>query len=133
MTGTSTISRAWARDPRDGRNVVIHEIAHKIDFLDGAADGTPPLADREARREWASAFASAFLAQRARAARGEPSLLRDYAVTNETEYFAVATEMFFEKPRALATELPDIYARLRAFLRMDPAGSLDYRSVRPVM
>ena len=111
-----------ARDPHDGRNVVIHELAHKIDFLDGAADGTPPLADREARRQWASAFGPAFLAQRERAKRGEPSLLRDYAVTNEAEYFAVATEMFFERPRALATELPDVYARLREFFRLDPAS-----------
>jgi Mlc titration factor MtfA (ptsG expression regulator) len=96
-----------ARDPRDGRNVVIHELAHKIDFLDGAADGTPPLANRDARRAWARAFEPAFLAQRARAARGETSLLSDYAVTNEAEYFAY---------------LPEIYARLREFFRIDPAA-----------
>ena len=48
-----------ARDPRDGRNVVIHELAHKIDFLDGSADGTPPLPSGSARREWIAAFAPA--------------------------------------------------------------------------
>jgi Mlc titration factor MtfA (ptsG expression regulator) len=110
-----------ARDARDGRNVVIHELAHKIDFLDGQADGTPPLADAAARRAWTSAFAPPFLAQRARAERGEPSLLRDYAITNEAEYFAVATEMFFEQPRALEAELPEVYARLREFFRIDLA------------
>jgi MtfA peptidase len=111
-----------ARDPNDGENVVIHELAHKIDFLDGSVDGTPPLADRTARRAWASAFEPAFLAQRARAARGEPSLLRDYAVTNEAEYFAVATEMFFQRPRALAAELPDVYSQLREFFQLDLAN-----------
>jgi Mlc titration factor MtfA (ptsG expression regulator) len=118
-------ARRGARDPHDGRNVVIHELAHKIDFLDGAADGTPPLADRTARREWASVFGPAFLAQRDRAAHGKPSLLRDYAVTNEAEYFAVATEMFFERPRALAAELPDVYAQLREFFRLNPASVID--------
>jgi hypothetical protein len=111
-----------ARDPRDGSNVVIHELAHEIDFLDGQADGTPPLADGKARREWASAFAPAFLAHRARVERGEPSLLSDYAITNEAEYFAVATEMFFEQPRALAKELPAVYAQLREFFRLDLAA-----------
>jgi Mlc titration factor MtfA (ptsG expression regulator) len=110
-----------ARDPRDGHNVVIHELAHKIDFLDGAADGTPPLPSGRARRAWAEAFAPAYLAHKERAERGEPSFLDDYAVTNEAEYFAVATEAFFEKPRALARELPDVYAALRQFYSLDLA------------
>ena len=111
-----------ARGHHGGRNVVIHELAHKIDFLDGVADGTPRLASGEARRTWARAFEPAFLAQRARASRGEESLLRDYAITNEAEYFAVATEMFFEQPRALAAELPEIYAQLRELYRLDLAS-----------
>jgi Mlc titration factor MtfA (ptsG expression regulator) len=110
-----------ARDPRDGHNVVIHELAHKIDFLDGAADGTPPLPSKTARRTWADAFAPAFLAHKERIERGEPSLLDDYAATNEAEYFAVATEAFFEKPGALARELPDVYAALRQFYSLDLA------------
>ncbi|HEX4454736.1 MAG TPA: M90 family metallopeptidase [Kofleriaceae bacterium] len=117
-----------ARDQRDGSNVVIHELAHKIDFLDGSADGTPPLAGREARRAWASAFEPAFLRHRERAARGERSLLSDYAITNEAEYFAVATEMFFEKPRALADELPEVYAQLRDFFRLDLAARVTDRA-----
>jgi MtfA peptidase len=111
-----------ARDPRDGRNVVIHELAHKIDFLDGVADGTPPLPDRAARRAWAAAFAPAFLAHQERARRGQHSLLDDYAITNEAEYFAVATEAFFEKPHALARQLPDVYAQLRDFYGLDLAA-----------
>jgi Mlc titration factor MtfA (ptsG expression regulator) len=111
-----------ARDPKDGHNVVIHELAHKIDFLDGTADGTPPLPDGSARRAWIEAFAPAFLAHRERAERGQRSFLDDYAITNEAEYFAVATEAFFEKPRALARELPDVYAALRQFYSLDLAA-----------
>ncbi|HEY5925328.1 MAG TPA: M90 family metallopeptidase [Kofleriaceae bacterium] len=111
-----------ARDPKDGRNVVIHELAHKIDFLDGAADGTPPLPSGSARRAWITAFAPAYLAHKERADRGQTSFLDDYAVTNEAEYFAVASEAFFEKPRALARELPDVYAALRQFYSLDLAA-----------
>jgi hypothetical protein len=111
-----------ARDARDGRNVVIHELAHKIDFLDGDADGTPDLGSGAARRAWAEAFAPAYLAHRDRLDRGKRSFLDDYAATNEAEYFAVATEAFFEKPRALARELPGVYAALRDFYRLDLAA-----------
>ncbi len=111
-----------ARDPHDGRNLVFHELAHKIDELGGVVDGTPPLPDAAHRRAWARAFEPAFLAQRARRDRGEPSLLRDYAVTNEAEYFAVATEYFFEKPAELARELPEVYAQLREFYNVDLAS-----------
>jgi hypothetical protein len=111
-----------ARDPHDGRNLVIHELAHKIDFLDGSADGTPPL-DRAGRRAWHDAFEPAFQAHVARAERGEKSLLRDYATTNEAEYFACATEVFFEKPREMREELPEVYAQLASFFGVDPAAS----------
>lgn len=111
-----------ARDPRDGRNVVIHELAHKIDFLDGSADGTPPLPSGSARQAWIDAFAPAYLAHKERAAAGRRSFLDDYAVTNEAEYFAVASEAFFEKPHALARELPDVYAALRQFYSLDLAA-----------
>lgn len=110
-----------ARHPRDGRNLVIHELAHKIDFLDGAADGTPPLAAAR-RRAWAAAFEPAFQQHVARAAKGERSFLRDYAVTNEAEYFACATEVFFEQPAQLRADLPDVYAQLAAFFGVDPAA-----------
>jgi Mlc titration factor MtfA (ptsG expression regulator) len=122
-----TVVLAWdqalggARGSRDGRNTVIHELAHQIDFLDGDADGTPPL-EPAARKRWAEVFSSAFLDQRARAEAGLPSMLRDYAVENEAEYFAVATEMFFEQPQQLAAGLPDIYAALREFYGLDLAA-----------
>ena len=113
-----------ARDPRDGRNVVIHELAHKIDFLDGDADGTPDMGFAE-RRAWAAAFGPAYLAHKERAEQGKRSFLDDYAVTNEAEYFAVASEAFFEKPKQLARELPDVYAQLREFYQIDLAARPD--------
>ena len=126
-THVGTVVLAWdhalkgARDARDGRNTVIHEFAHQIDMLDGAADGTPPMTPPQATH-WGHVFEAAFLAHKARIDTGQPSLLRDYAVTNEAEYFAVATEVFFEQPRAMLDELPDVYAELRAFYGLDLAA-----------
>lgn len=111
-----------AHNARDGRNVVIHEFAHKIDFLDGAADGTPPLPDRASRRAWAEACEKAFLALKDRVEHNRHGFLRDYAATNEAEFFAVATEVFFEKPGELRRDLPDVYAVLHDFYQLDLAG-----------
>lgn len=107
-------SRNW----KDGRNLVIHEVAHKIDFLDGDADGTPPLDTAEQRRAWARACSEAYIAHE----EGDEDLLRDYATTNEAEFFAVASEMFFERPERIAKELPALYAVLRDFYRLDLAA-----------
>jgi Mlc titration factor MtfA (ptsG expression regulator) len=106
-----------ARNDADGRNLVIHEMAHKIDFLDGAANGTPPLETSGERRTWARVCEEAFLARR----DGEDTFLRAYAGTNEAEFFAVASEVFFEKPRQLRKELPELYDVLRGFYRLDLA------------
>lgn len=110
-----------AADAGDAHNVVIHELAHKIDFLDGAADGTPPMSIRE-RRVWGEIFSAAFLQQKLAAEKGERSFLRDYAITNEAEYFAVATEAFFEKPQGLRHALPEVYDELARFYNLDLAG-----------
>jgi MtfA peptidase len=108
------------RRPHDGHNVVYHEFAHKLDMLDGAADGTPPLVSREERQRWQSVCEQAFLELRARVERGEHSSIDDYGATNEAEFFAVATEHFFDRPQELQHEEPALYDLLRDFYRQDP-------------
>lgn len=113
--------RRGARDPDDGRSVVIHEFAHKIDMVDGGVDGTPPLPDGAARRSWAEVCAAVFLALQ----DGDAAVRRvidPYGARNEAEFFAVATESFFERPRALRRALPALYALLADFYRQDPAA-----------
>lgn len=110
---------AGARDEGGDNNVVLHEFAHEIDMHDGAADGTPPLADTAHRRAWVAACEPAFLALRAATERGEHTFLRDYAATNEAEFFAVATEAYFMRPRALATAMPALFGVLREFYQVE--------------
>lgn len=110
-----------ARDPDDGRSVVIHEFAHKIDMVDGGVDGTPPLPDGAARRSWAEVCSAVFLALK----DGDAAVRRvidPYGARNEAEFFAVATESFFERPRALRAAQPALYALLADFYRQDPAA-----------
>lgn len=114
--------RRTGRHPERGHDVVFHEFAHQLDLLDGGADGTPPLASADERRRWSEVCSRAFLALRARRARGEPGLLDDYGATNEAEFFAVATEVFFDRPLALRREHPELYAMLAAYYRQDPAA-----------
>lgn len=111
-----------ARDPKDARNVVIHELAHKIDMLDAHADGTPPLESRKALRTWAEIAAPVFKDLRARVESGKRTFLDPYGATDEAEFFAVATELFFEKPIELEREHPELYGLLRDYYRQDPAA-----------
>ena len=104
--------------PERGTNVVFHEFAHKLDALDGDADGTPPLPDRAAREAWEQTLGTNF--RRLRRRGGDP-LVRSYGATNRTEYFAVLSELLFTRPVELREQLPRVYARLREFYRQDPA------------
>jgi Mlc titration factor MtfA (ptsG expression regulator) len=106
--------------PGARRNVVFHEFAHKIDMLDGAVDGTPPLADRAALRAWAEVCSQAFLELRARVEAGKRHFLDDYGATNEAEFFAVATEAYFLQGPALARSEPALHALLAGFYRFEP-------------
>ncbi|MEO7732609.1 MAG: M90 family metallopeptidase [Kofleriaceae bacterium] len=112
---------AGARDADEPNNVVLHEFAHEIDMHDGAADGTPPLVSAGARRTWVAACEPAFLALRAATERGELAFLDAYGATNEAEFFAVATESYFARPRAMAEAMPALFAVLRAFFRVELA------------
>ena len=111
-----------ARHPEQGHNVVYHEFAHKLDMLDGAADGTPPLADPDQLAEWVAVCSREFLRLRGLADKGHKTFLDVYGATNEAEFFAVATEEFFDRPLILLGHSPDLYHVLGAYYRQDPAG-----------
>ena len=109
------------RDASGGRNVVLHEFAHYIDGLDGEVDGSPPLAGREARQMWYRVTEAEYLRLVGQARRNEVSLLDYYGASNRAEFFAVATECFFEQPRAMQAQHGELYGVLRDFYRQDPA------------
>ncbi len=109
-----------ARNPADGDNVVLHEFAHQLDAEDGAANGAPILPPG-ALRTWGGVLSEEYERLRRDAADDRRSALDDYGATNKAEFFAVATEAFFEKPVQLEREHPALYTQLRQFYRQDPA------------
>jgi Mlc titration factor MtfA (ptsG expression regulator) len=113
--------RHGAHNPEDGRNVVFHEFAHKLDLLDGCADGTPILADREQYGIWVRVMTGEFEALRDHRKRGRATVLDKYGAEEPVEFFAVATECFFEKSRTLARRHPELYSLLSGYYRQDPA------------
>lgn len=109
-----------ARHPEQGHNVVYHEFAHKLDMLDGTADGTPPLFDHDQLAEWVAVCSSEFLRLRLLTKKGHKTFLDRYGAKNEAEFFAVATEEFFDRPHALQKNAPDLYRVLKNYFRQDP-------------
>ncbi len=109
-----------ATDPSDGKNLVLHEFAHQLDFEDYAADGVPVLSSRRDELSWAEIMRTEFAALQAADVAGIPTLLDTYGATNPAEFFAVATEAFFERPRALRGRHPRLYGELQRFFRQDP-------------
>lgn len=111
-----------AADPHDGANVVMHEFAHQLDQDTGAANGAPYVGRGALQQAWARVMGQEFDGLRARLERAEPGLIDPYAATNPAEFFAVVTELFFERPDALAAERPALYEQLRRCYRLDPAA-----------
>jgi Mlc titration factor MtfA (ptsG expression regulator) len=114
-------SRRGARDADDGANVVLHEFAHQLDFEDHVTDGTPLLESRRQYLAWARVLGAEFRRLRADVKAGREPLLDEYGATDEAEFFAVATEFFFERPVELRAKRPRLYEQLRTFFRQDPA------------
>lgn len=107
--------------PGRGRNLVWHEFAHQLDMLDRASDGTPPLETRDQYRRWTEIMTSEFERLKVESHAGEATLLDNYGTQNETEFFSIATECFFDRPIELAKRHPDLYALLCEYYRQDPA------------
>jgi len=106
----------------EGYNVVAHEFAHKLDMLDGAANGFPPLHGGMDPSAWEAAFDAAYDDLSARLDRGEEPWIDPYAVQDPAEFFAVTSELFFDVPADLKAEYPAVYDQLARFYRQDPAG-----------
>lgn len=108
------------RSPGHGWNVVYHEFAHQLDFLDGVIDGTPPLHDAADYQAWTQVMGSAFAGVQQSARARRRSVIGDYAAQDPGEFFAVVTEQFFDQPASLAAQHADVYALLKRYYRQDP-------------
>ncbi len=109
----------------DGRNVVIHEFAHQLDQENGAARGAPPPTLGDARHDakrWSQVFHAAYAQLQSEARHGVEGLLDHYGAQDPAEFFAVVSEVFFERPQALAAEYPSLYQELSGYYKVDPAG-----------
>ncbi|MFO1295280.1 MAG: M90 family metallopeptidase [Rubrivivax sp.] len=135
--GRGTVVLSWqdalagAADADDGRNVVIHEFAHRLDQDHGPANGAPWLGPKQGYEEWSRVLGAEFAALRARvenaddggdSADGGVGLIPAYGATDAAEFFAVVSEVFFERPADLLREHAALYEQLRRVYRVDPAA-----------
>lgn len=108
----------------DGYNVAVHEIAHKLDLLNGEVDGFPPLHRGMSARAWNQAFSNAFEDFSRRVDAGLVTEIDPYAAEEPGEFFAVLSEYFFERPGLVNAEYPEVYRQLAAFYRQDPLARM---------
>jgi len=116
--------RRSAADIHDGHNVVFHEFAHQLDSSAAKRDSTPVLQNRSTYIAWARVLQKEYQKLRHDVLRGRRTLMNKYGATNFAEFFAVATEYFFEKPRELHKLHPELYNELKLFYEQDPASYL---------
>lgn len=107
-----------------GYNVILHEFAHKLDMLNGSADGLPPLHKGMILAEWTRVFQGSFKRLIAEAERGQASLLDPYGAESPAEFFAIASEAFFETPQAVMAFEPALYDQLAQFYRQNPLARM---------
>ena len=132
---TSYAGQAWLHGPvilswadvehageMDGMNVVIHEFAHKLDMLNGKANGFPPLHAGMNRQDWSQTFNTAYKDLCRRVKAGEHTEIDAYATESPGEFFAVVSEAFFEMPDIVRTVYPPVYEQLAQFYRQNPAS-----------
>jgi Mlc titration factor MtfA (ptsG expression regulator) len=122
--------KSGAADPSDGKNVVLHEFAHQLDYENFAADGAPTLATRAQQMSWREVMRTEFASLRAADDTGIPTLLDTYGATNPAEFFAVSVEAFFERPSALRSHHPKLYVELQRYFNQSPIEYSAERSIR---
>lgn len=108
-----------------GQNVVLHEFAHQLDAEDGSMDGAPKLESRARYATWARVLGEEFADLTERIHAGRDGDIDPYGATSPPEFFAVVTEMFFERPHELRSRHASLYAELAAFYGQDPATVID--------
>jgi Mlc titration factor MtfA (ptsG expression regulator) len=113
------------RHPSRGHNLVFHEFAHQLDMLDGVINGTPPLRDAEQARRWHEVMTAEYTQLIEASEQGRATLLDQYGATSEGEFFAVATECFFDRPVDLRRQNPRLYDLLREYYHQDPARRVE--------
>ena len=124
---TGNVVLAWdyvkkgAMDMGDGHNVVLHEFAHQLDQEDGVADGVPILEQRSSYVTWARVLSSEYEKLRKNVMKGYRTDIDEYGATDPAEFFAVATETFFEKPKQMKKKHSDLYQELKSYYQQDPA------------
>ena len=134
-TRRTLAGEAWGRGPvilswSDARpglrpygsasNVVLHEFAHKLDMLNGVANGMPPLHNNMVRENWTASLSEAYEKLYHQLERHHHTAIDPYAAENPAEFFAVLTEVFFEQPGLLHNLYPQVYGQLSMFYRQDP-------------
>jgi Mlc titration factor MtfA (ptsG expression regulator) len=105
----------------DGHNVVLHEFAHKLDEENGIMDGLPVLRENSDYKQWATVLTREYDEFLDRVQRGKNNIIDEYGAVSAPEFFAVATESFFEKSTAMKKQLPELYQQLQKFYGIDPA------------
>ncbi|MDN4060499.1 zinc-dependent peptidase [Massilia sp. YIM B02769] len=114
------VRRAGGDDP--GHNVVLHEFAHQLDSESGSTNGAPYLGSAERYRSWSEVLSRDFDALRHDAWFGQQGVLDHYGATNPAEFFAVATEAFFEQPHRLAERHTALFEEFLKYYRVDPCA-----------
>ncbi len=135
--GAAHSGEAWLRGPVilgwqdtqtageiDGSNLVIHEFAHKLDMLNGPADGFPPMHSGMKVEGWVEAFTRAYEHFQKHCHKPEYHHIDCYGASSPAEFFAVFSEVFFERPGLLKQYYPDVYQQLRHYYRQDPLTRL---------
>ncbi|MEX0605559.1 MAG: M90 family metallopeptidase [Marinobacter sp.] len=116
-----------ATRPGSHHNVILHEFAHQLDYLDGTADGAPPLSGEQAE-QWQQTMTQAYEQLRQSLSHQSESWLDPYGATEPAEFFAVLTETFFQQPQHLSNAQPAVYEALQKFYRIDPRMFCKYHN-----
>ena len=112
------------QNPRDGNNLIYHEFAHQLDYQYGLSAGIDPYGQTDSEDEWTIELARTYRGLLRKAKRGKRDVLDLYGATAPAECFAVATESFIEKPKALKQNYPELYNHLKSFYGYDPVSFL---------